>query len=79
MKTLGTIPHPQMLITVFMWNNRYLLKFEAGPYEQTFKIDATMTDSPDAVKALVDDAFCEKVMQRFIDMNNDFGLLLQKL
>ncbi|MCC5932834.1 MAG: hypothetical protein LAT75_02090 [Candidatus Cyclonatronum sp.] len=79
MKTLGTIPHPQMLITIFMWNNRYLIKFEAGPYEQTFKIDATMASDPEAVKALVDDDFCGKVVQRFMDMNADFGTLLQKL
>ncbi|AXJ01787.1 hypothetical protein CYPRO_2545 [Cyclonatronum proteinivorum] len=79
MKTLGTVPHPQMMITIFMWNNRYLIKFEAGPYEQTFKIDATMAENPEDVKALVDDDFCEKVLRRFIEMNKDFGLLLQKL
>lgn len=28
-------------ISVFSWNNKYLLKFEMGPMEQTFKIPET--------------------------------------
>jgi hypothetical protein len=79
MRTLGTIPHPQMLITLFLWNNKYILKFEAGPYEQCYKVDETLAPDPEEIKALVDDSFIESVTRRFLKMNEDFTPLLGKL
>lgn len=77
MKTLGNIPHPQMLITLFMWNNKYIIKFEAGPYEQVYKVDASRFSTPEEVKQLVTEAFTTGVVERFGQMNKDFGALLR--
>ncbi|MFW6347326.1 MAG: hypothetical protein ACOC2C_01785 [Cyclonatronaceae bacterium] len=77
MKTLGNIPHPQMNITVFMWNNKYIIKFEAGPYEQVYKLDAGHFEHPDEVKALITDSFCEAVISRFMEMNAGFSALMK--
>ncbi|MCH8558866.1 MAG: hypothetical protein LAT84_13655 [Balneolia bacterium] len=79
MRTIGRIPHPQMLITIFLWNNKYIVKFEAGPYEQSYKIDESMVNSPDDLKAAVTDEFMGKVANRFIEMNKEFGDVLQNL
>lgn len=68
-----------MLITVFLWNNKYIVKFEAGPYEQSYKIDESMVSNPDDIKAALTDDFMEKVANRFIEMNKEFGDVLQKL
>lgn len=77
MKTLGRIPHPQMNITIFMWNNKYIIKFEAGPYEQVYKLDASMFDDPEKVKALVTDSFAAAVAERFREMNTEFSALMK--
>jgi hypothetical protein len=39
MRIIDTIPHPQLKISIFQMNGKYLVKFEAGSYEQTFKVD----------------------------------------
>ena len=41
MRTVADIPHPEFKITVFQYNNKYLLKLERGPLEQTYKVDET--------------------------------------
>ncbi len=79
MRTISRINHPQMLITVFLWNNKYLIKFEAGPYEQTYKLDEMMVSEPSDIEKLIDEDFQNKVLQRFMDMNSDFGDLLKSL
>jgi hypothetical protein len=77
MKTLGQIPHPEMLITIFMWNNKYLLKFEAGPYEQVYKIDAGAFDDANELKSRISAGFTESVAERFRQMNKDFSDLMR--
>ncbi len=79
MRTIGRISHPQMLITIFLWNNKYIVKFEAGPYEQSYKIDESMVTRSEEITSVISDDFMQKVAQRFIEMNKDFGPVLQKL
>jgi len=72
MKLISEIPHPQMRITVFLWNEKYLIKFEAGPYEQSYKIDATLAENPSDIAKAISDEFVDNVIERFKDMNADF-------
>lgn len=37
MRILGSIPHPQFKISVFSWSEKYIVKIEAGHFEQTYK------------------------------------------
>lgn len=39
MRIIGTIPHPEMRISIFNMNQKYILKLEWGPLEQAFKWD----------------------------------------
>jgi hypothetical protein len=39
MRVVGEIPHSDCKITIFSWNNRYLIKLEQGLLEQTFKVN----------------------------------------
>ena len=39
MRVIATIPHPDMRISIFHMNDKYIVKFEAGPMEQTFKFN----------------------------------------
>jgi hypothetical protein len=68
MRVVGEIPHPDCKITIFHWNNRYLLKLELGLLEQTFKIEEYDLGSDEDLKKIINGQFLEKAMNRFQDM-----------
>ena len=68
MRIIDSIPHPSMTISIFQMNDKFILKFEAGPMEQAFKFYVEDVRSVDGLKALVNEAFVETVRQRFNDM-----------
>lgn len=59
-------------ISVFSWNNKYILKFESGPMEQTFKIPETDVLDEEDLKGLWTGDFFEKVKLRFKEMGQSF-------
>lgn len=68
MRVVGEIAHPELKITIFHWNNRYLIKLEAGLLEQTFKIHEYDVSSEEDVKKLVDEKFVNAAIARFNEM-----------
>ncbi|OFY87069.1 MAG: hypothetical protein A3F72_17860 [Bacteroidetes bacterium RIFCSPLOWO2_12_FULL_35_15] len=68
MRVFGIIPHPKITITVFSMNDKYQLKFEAGPMEQTFKIAQNEINGMEGIKKLLDAEFMQKIMERFNEM-----------
>lgn len=68
MRVVREIPHPQVKITIFHWNNRYLLKLEAGAFEQTYKISEFDITSEEDVIAVLDDTFMVQALTRFNEM-----------
>ena len=68
MRVVSEIVHPELKITIFHWNNRYLIKFEAGLLEQTYKIHEYDVDSEEGVKKLVNDEFIRSTVDRFNQM-----------
>jgi hypothetical protein len=68
MRVVGEIPHPELKITIFHWNNRYLIKMEAGLFEQTYKIQEYDVTSEEDVKKLVDEDFITGALKRFNEM-----------
>lgn len=72
MRVIAEIPHEVMKITVFSWNEKYLLKFELGQFEQTYKIGVMDVENADELKNLVSEEFSKSVFQRFLSMRNDF-------
>ncbi|MCX8489895.1 MAG: hypothetical protein ORN54_02390 [Cyclobacteriaceae bacterium] len=68
MRIVGEIPHPELKITIFHWNNRYLIKLEAGPFEQTFKVEEYDLSSEEEVRHIVNEEFIQQSIERFKDM-----------
>jgi len=68
MRVVSEIAHPELKITIFHWNNRYLIKLEAGHLEQTYKIQEYDVDSEEEVKKLVNDEFIRSAIVRFNEM-----------
>ncbi|MFM7429177.1 MAG: hypothetical protein ACKO1F_04680 [Flammeovirgaceae bacterium] len=68
MRVVGEIPHPDVKITIFHWNNRYLIKLEAGPFEQTFKLEEYDISSEGELKEIVNETFIQQSIERFNSM-----------
>lgn len=68
MRIIDSIPHPSMTISIFMMNNKYIVKFEAGPMEQSFKFPVEEVGGTDALKQLITEEFLEKTLLRFKEM-----------
>lgn len=65
MRQLLRIPHPQISITVFGNNGRYILKLEAGPMEQTYKVPEESVGGPERTRDLLDEAFLAECIAHF--------------
>jgi hypothetical protein len=73
MRTLAELPHPDCKITIFGMNQKYIIKFEQGNLEQTYKIaEADIVDSVNGVFEILDEEFVNKVLQIFITMRTSF-------
>ncbi|GAB4017884.1 hypothetical protein EXU85_16140 [Spirosoma sp. KCTC 42546] len=72
MRFVQDIPHPQFRIGLYAWNGKYIVKIEAGPYEQTYKISEMDISDPEAVPTMLDTPFLTRVAQRFQEMDADW-------
>ncbi|MFZ6013545.1 MAG: hypothetical protein ACOYXT_24600, partial [Bacteroidota bacterium] len=75
---VGEVQHPECKITIFAWNNRYLIKLEQHYFEQTFKIDQFDVDDEDHLKRIVNAEFIQHALTRFQDMRQSFYEAVQK-
>lgn len=79
MRVVAEIPHPEIKITIFHWNNRFLLKLEWGPFEQTYKVEEYEFTSDNEVKAILNDEFLKEVLTRFQEMAKSLQKATQNL
>jgi hypothetical protein len=79
MRIIGEIIHPDCKITLFSWNNRYLIKLEKGLFEQTFKINQYDITSEEDLKLITSELFISKALSRFSEMENDLQEALHSL
>ena len=79
MRVIEEIPHNQFKITIFSWNNKYIVKIEIGQFEQVYKISESDVMGIDDIKLMLNDAFLSKVMNRFVEMRSDFADSFKKI
>ena len=77
MRVVGEIPHPNCKITLFSWNNRYLVKLEQGYLEQTYKIDQFELSGDSDLLRIVNEKFIEGALERFNEMNQSWATAIQ--
>lgn len=68
MRIIDTIPHPSIGISILQMNDKYIVRFEAGPMEQAFKFQQQEVKSLEQLKKMIDADFIEKVRSRFNEM-----------
>lgn len=68
MRVVNEINRPDCKITIFSWNNRYLLKFEQGHLEQTYKINQFDLTHEDDLKKIISEKFIQNILTNFEKM-----------
>lgn len=78
MRVIAQIPHPIVRISVFQMNEKFMLKMELGPFEQTYKMPEEDIQSLEQLQDICNPAFMEKVLARFVEMKKDLDQALEK-
>ena len=80
MKVIEELTKPDMKITIFSWNGKYLLKFERAMLEQTYKIREMDVQGDNDIKALINnEEFIQSVRNKFQEMNKSLNQVLNTL
>lgn len=66
-------------ISVFSWNNKFLLKYEQGMIEQTFKISELDIAREDDLSVFFSGDFLSDVQKRFDEMHNSLRSKLENV
>ncbi|MCZ4243782.1 hypothetical protein [Pedobacter punctiformis] len=74
MRVIAELPHPECKISIFSMNQKYIVKFEQGTFEQSYKL-AELDLSGGGVNdvfEILDEEFIATVIERFKLMRADF-------
>ncbi len=75
MRIIATIPHPEMRISVFGMNQKYILKLEWGPLEQSFKWDEyDFQNIEEFISRVQSSDLLSKSIERFKLMSADLSI-----
>ncbi len=80
MRIIAEVPHPACKISVFYMNQKYIVKFEKGNCEQSYKIselDYVITGIED-IKKVISDSLISTVLARFTQMELDLKSALKE-
>jgi hypothetical protein len=79
MRVIAEIPHPDCKISIFSMNMKYIIKFEQGTLEQTYKLsEMDLIKGIDSVFEILDEEFIQKIVGRFEGMREDFMFAWKK-
>lgn len=75
MRVIAELPHPDCKITLFNMNQKYIIKFEQGTLEQSYKLSELDLSGGGAneIFQILDDTFIATVVERFKRMRTDFS------
>lgn len=79
MRVLKEFTKEGIRISIFNWNNKYLIKFELGPLEQTFKVSELDILAEEDLEGFCEGTFFEQVIERFKEMGKSLQNQMQNL
>jgi hypothetical protein len=77
MRIIDSIPHESMTISIFQMNDKYTVRFEAGPMEQAFKFLVEDVKNLSNLKSKITPEFIEATRKRFNEMFRQMNALQQ--
>ena len=78
MRFVQDIPHPLFRIGLYAWNGKYILKIDAGPYEQTYKVSDTDVIEEADILRMLDEPFLQRISERFRNMDADWQATIER-
>lgn len=73
MRIVAELPHPDCKISIFAMNQKFIIKFEQGTLEQSYKIAETdVIGGVNGVFELIDETFIKDVLEAFDSMRKSF-------
>jgi hypothetical protein len=72
MRFIKEIPNDYCKTSLYSFNNKYIIKFEAGLMEQAFKVSEMDVSGQAEVEEMINEDFLKKVIERFKGMQADF-------
>jgi predicted nucleic-acid-binding Zn-ribbon protein len=80
MRVIAELPHPECKITLFNMNQKYIIKFELGTFEQSYKLSELDLTGGGAneIFQILDEEFIATVVARFKAMRTDFSAAYQR-
>lgn len=73
MRIIDTIEHPIMRISIFQMNQKYIVKFELGALEQSYKFSELDIINLAILKADVIEKISPNALLRFEEMKKDLN------
>jgi len=68
LRIVDSIPHESMTISIFQMNDKFQVRFEAGPMEQIFKYDKEEVGNLEGLKRRINADFIDQTRKRFNEM-----------
>jgi len=80
MRVIAELPHPECKISIFAMNQKYIVKFEQGTFEQSYKLEELDLSGGGVndVFEILDEEFIASVIDRFKVMRTDFTLAYKR-
>lgn len=74
MRIIAELPHPDCKISIFNMNQKYIVKFEQGTLEQSYKLSELDLSGGgvNEIFQIIDEQFITTVIERFKAMRTDF-------
>jgi hypothetical protein len=79
MRILKEFLKDEIKITLYQWNNRYLIKLEWEFFEQTFKVPEWDLTSEADLDEILNPDFLNSAIIRFHDMATALGQAMQRI
>jgi hypothetical protein len=79
MRVVKEFIQEEIRISIFSWNNKYIIKYEFGPMEQTFKVSEMDVLEESDLESFWSGEFFDKVKIRFVEMGNSFRTQVENL
>ncbi len=75
MRIIAELPHPSCKISIFNMNQKYIVKFEQGALEQSYKLSELDLSGGgvNEIFQILDEEFIATVVERFKSMRTDFN------
>ncbi|MFL0684822.1 hypothetical protein CLV31_11037 [Algoriphagus aquaeductus] len=79
MRVVKELVREEIRVSIFSWNNKYIIKYELGPMEQTFKLSEMDVLEESELDAFLEGSFFEEIKNRFEEMGNSFRRQVENL